>query len=117
MKSVLQAAWLLTVAFGNVIVIIVAKAKAFDSQVITSFKMQIHIYNIISIQEYRIPTMYLFILQASEFFMFGIFMLLDMVLFSFLAYRYKYVKNDNKKSEDMQLEETNTGDRHRNSGE
>lgn len=32
MKSVLQAAWLLTVAFGNIIVIIVAEAKAFDSQ-------------------------------------------------------------------------------------
>ena len=36
MKSVLQAAWLLTVAFGNVIVIIIAEAKAFDSQVFTS---------------------------------------------------------------------------------
>ena len=33
MKSVLQAAWLLNVAFGNIIVIIVAEAKAFDSQV------------------------------------------------------------------------------------
>jgi len=32
MKSVLQAAWLLTVAFGNIIVIIVAEAKAFDDQ-------------------------------------------------------------------------------------
>jgi len=32
MKSVLQAAWLLTVAFGNIIVIIVAEAKAFDEQ-------------------------------------------------------------------------------------
>ena len=49
--------------------------------------------------------------------MFGIFMLLDMVLFSFLAYRYKYVNNNKEKIEDMQLEETNSGDRHRNSGE
>eukprot|EP00092_Neocalanus_flemingeri_P064379 GFUD01078125.1.p1 GENE.GFUD01078125.1~~GFUD01078125.1.p1 ORF type:complete len:713 (-),score=207.39 GFUD01078125.1:317-2455(-) len=32
MKSVLQAAWLLTVAFGNIIVIIVAEAKAFNDQ-------------------------------------------------------------------------------------
>lgn len=32
MKSVLQAAWLLTVAFGNIIVIIVAEAKAFNEQ-------------------------------------------------------------------------------------
>merc|ERR1712025_59306 len=30
MKSVVQAAWLLTVAFGNIIVICVAKAKALD---------------------------------------------------------------------------------------
>jgi len=32
MKSVLQAAWLLTTAFGNIIVIIVAEAKAFDDR-------------------------------------------------------------------------------------
>jgi len=75
MKSVLQAAWLLNVAFGNIIVIIVAEAKAFDS-------------------------------QASEFFMFGIFMLIDMALFSFLAYRYKYVKDVKKETEEIQLEET-----------
>ena len=33
MKSVLQAAWLLTVAFGNLIVILIAHAKAFNDQV------------------------------------------------------------------------------------
>ena len=32
MKSVLQAYWLLTVAFGNIIVIVVAEAKAFNDQ-------------------------------------------------------------------------------------
>ncbi|XP_017145502.1 peptide transporter family 1 isoform X3 [Drosophila miranda] len=32
MKSVLQACWLLTVAFGNVIVVVVAELKIFDSQ-------------------------------------------------------------------------------------
>merc|ERR1719220_491601 len=32
MKSVLQAFWLLTVAFGNIIVIFVAEAKAFSDQ-------------------------------------------------------------------------------------
>jgi len=56
MKSVLQAAWLLTIAFGNVIVIIVAEAKAFN--------------------------------QAGEFFMFACLMLVDMLLLTFLAYRY-----------------------------
>ena len=33
MKSVLQAGWLLTTAFGNLIVVIIAEAKFFDSQV------------------------------------------------------------------------------------
>ena len=55
MKSVLQACWLLTVAFGNIIVIIVAEAKAFN--------------------------------QAGEFFMFAILMILDMIVFAWLAYR------------------------------
>nr|CAD7264422.1 unnamed protein product [Timema shepardi] len=32
MKSVLQSGWLLTVAFGNLVVIIIAEAKFFDSQ-------------------------------------------------------------------------------------
>lgn len=32
MRSVMQAAWLLTVAFGNLIVIVVAEAKAIDRQ-------------------------------------------------------------------------------------
>ncbi|XP_037932215.1 peptide transporter family 1-like [Teleopsis dalmanni] len=32
MKTVLQACWLLTVAFGNVIVVIIAEAKIFNSQ-------------------------------------------------------------------------------------
>ena len=34
MKSVLQACWLLTVAFGNVIVVVIAEARFFKSQVI-----------------------------------------------------------------------------------
>merc|ERR1719509_391783 len=56
MKSVVQAAWLLAVAGGNIIVIIVASAKLLG--------------------------------QASEFFMFGVLMILDMFLLMFLAYRY-----------------------------
>lgn len=35
MKSVLQAAWLLTVAFGNVIVVFLAEFKIFEEQVIS----------------------------------------------------------------------------------
>ncbi|XP_019637128.1 PREDICTED: solute carrier family 15 member 1-like isoform X1 [Branchiostoma belcheri] len=37
MKSVLQAAWLLTVAFGNVIVLIVAEARLIEDQAIEFF--------------------------------------------------------------------------------
>ncbi|XP_011187897.2 peptide transporter family 1 isoform X2 [Zeugodacus cucurbitae] len=58
MKSVLQACWLLTVAFGNVIVVIIAELKLFDS-------------------------------QASEFFLFAGLMFVDMIIFMFVAYRYK----------------------------
>lgn len=58
MKSVLQACWLLTVAFGNVIVVIIAELKLFDS-------------------------------QASEFFLFAGLMFADMIIFMFVAYRYK----------------------------
>ncbi|XP_005182724.1 peptide transporter family 1 isoform X1 [Musca domestica] len=58
MKSVLQACWLLTVAFGNVIVVIVAEAKIFKS-------------------------------QANEFFLFAGLMFADMIVFMWVAYRYK----------------------------
>ena len=63
MKSVLQAAWLLTVAFGNIIVIIVAEAKAFEE-------------------------------QASEFFMFAGLMLVDTLIFIWLAWRYEMITSD-----------------------
>lgn len=35
MKSMCQAAWLLTVAFGNIVVVIIAESSAFDNQVRT----------------------------------------------------------------------------------
>jgi len=58
MKSVIQACWLLTVSFGNVIVIIIAEAKIFES-------------------------------QAYEFFLFAGLLFVDMLIFAYLAYRYK----------------------------
>jgi dipeptide/tripeptide permease len=39
MKSILQACWLLTVAFGNVIVVVIAEAKFFESQVFKSLSI------------------------------------------------------------------------------
>lgn len=59
MKSVLQACWLLAVAFGNIIVVIVAEVNFFDS-------------------------------QASEFFLFAGCMVLNVMLFIWLASRYTY---------------------------
>ena len=56
MKSVVQAAWLLTIAGGDLIVICVAEAKLFSE-------------------------------QASEFFMFAGLMLVDTIIFIFLAWR------------------------------
>ena len=56
MKSVVQAAWLLTIAVGDLIVICVAEAKLFSE-------------------------------QASEFFMFAGLMLVDTIIFIFLAWR------------------------------
>ncbi|XP_036320046.1 peptide transporter family 1-like [Rhagoletis pomonella] len=58
MKSVLTACWLLTMAFGNLIVVIIAELSLFDS-------------------------------QADEFFLFAGLMFVDMIVFMFVAYRYK----------------------------
>lgn len=59
MKSVLQAFWLLTVTFGNIFVVIIAKVKVFDT-------------------------------QSGEFFLFAGLMALNIILFIFLAKKYKY---------------------------
>ncbi|CAH1963976.1 unnamed protein product [Acanthoscelides obtectus] len=60
MKSLLQACFLLTTAFGNLIIVIIESFKFFD-------------------------------LQSSNFFLYTVLMILDMVLFGILAMRYKYV--------------------------
>lgn len=59
MKSVLQAFWLLTVTFGNIFVVIIAKIKVFDT-------------------------------QSGEFFLFAGLMALNILLFIYLAKKYKY---------------------------
>ncbi|XP_031627531.1 peptide transporter family 1-like [Contarinia nasturtii] len=59
MKSVLQAFWLLTVTFGNIFVVIIAKVKVFDT-------------------------------QSGEFFLFAGLMALNILLFIYLAKKYKY---------------------------
>ncbi|GFY77018.1 peptide transporter family 1 [Trichonephila inaurata madagascariensis] len=71
MKSIVQAAWLLTVAFGNLIVMIIAKLSLFEK-------------------------------KSYEIFLFAVLMGLDMLLFSIMAYFYKY-KDDKNKSSKLEL--------------
>ncbi|XP_044269390.1 peptide transporter family 1 isoform X4 [Tribolium madens] len=66
MKSVLQAAFLLTSAFGNLIIVIIESAKIFDK-------------------------------QSYDFFLFAGLMVLDMIVFAFMAKNYKYVDNSGNK--------------------
>ncbi|KAF5306063.1 hypothetical protein FQA39_LY09041 [Lamprigera yunnana] len=61
MKSVLQACWLLTTAFGNLIVVIIESIEPFHD-------------------------------QSKTFFLYAGIMFADMIIFSLMAMRYKYVK-------------------------
>ncbi|XP_023243608.1 peptide transporter family 1-like isoform X2 [Centruroides sculpturatus] len=70
MKSVVQAAWLLTTAFGNLIVMIIAELELFER-------------------------------QSYEFFMFACLMILDMLIFAFMAYNYKYVEETSETTSEM----------------
>lgn len=63
MKSVLQAIWLMTVAFGNVVDMIISGSSIIED-------------------------------PAIEFFVYACLMFIVMIVFVFLAYRYKYVDRD-----------------------
>lgn len=63
MKSVLQACWLLTVAVGNLIVVLVTENRFFEN-------------------------------PANESYLFGFLMLLDILLFVYLAKRYRPITTD-----------------------
>lgn len=97
MKSVMQAAWLLTVSFGNLIVVIIAEAKFFERQVGTNFLVFLNLFHIIIIIFFPDGGMFLLakygivFLQSMEFFLFAALMYVDMVVFAALAVRYKYV--------------------------
>jgi hypothetical protein len=73
MKAVMQAIWLMVVAFGNLIDIIVISAQSEDPNAGLS--------------------------QAQEFFMFAGIMAIAVVLFILMSWNYKYVE-DEKKEED-----------------
>ncbi|XP_049885461.1 peptide transporter family 1 [Pectinophora gossypiella] len=73
MKSVLQSVWLLTVAFGNLIVVLIVEGNFLDA-------------------------------QWKEFFLFAGLMLIDMLIFMLMAFRYKYVELRSS-TEDLAVEE------------
>ncbi|XP_028177240.1 peptide transporter family 1-like isoform X1 [Ostrinia furnacalis] len=74
MKSVLQSVWLLTVAFGNLIVVLIVEGNFLDA-------------------------------QWKEFFLFAGLMLIDMFIFTAMAFRYKYVKLQSSTEALPQVEE------------
>ncbi|KAI8430769.1 hypothetical protein MSG28_000931 [Choristoneura fumiferana] len=73
MKSVLQSVWLLTVAFGNLIVVLIVEGNFLDA-------------------------------QWKEFFLFAGLMLIDMLIFTSMAFRYKYAR-PRSSTEDLAVEE------------
>ncbi|XP_054275603.1 peptide transporter family 1-like isoform X2 [Macrosteles quadrilineatus] len=72
MKSLISAAWLLTTAFGNLIVVIVAEVQFFESQV-------------------------------HEFILFAVLMVIDMVIFIFMALNYKYYNPNSNSSSSKEI--------------
>jgi phosphotransferase system glucose/maltose/N-acetylglucosamine-specific IIC component len=80
MKSVVLAAYLLTSAFGHLIVLMVAEFKPFES-------------------------------QATEFFMFTGLLFVDMIIFSVMAYFYKFVdiaaQERERENEELKKEQEN----------
>lgn len=80
MKSVMQSAWLMTVAFGNLIDVIIAGAKLFDK-------------------------------QYKEFFLFAGLMYLDMIIFSYMAYKYVPADHSVEAKEDEDEKDENNDDK------
>ena len=77
MKALCQSAWLLTVAFGNLVVVIIAESSIFENQVSL---IHHHLYTPMSL------------LQAYEFFFFaGSIEVCLPQLFAGMSYFYKYV--------------------------
>ncbi|XP_032527028.2 peptide transporter family 1 [Danaus plexippus] len=79
MKSVLTSVWLLTVAFGNLIVVLIVEGKFLDA-------------------------------QWKEFFLFAGLMMLDMFIFTSMAFRYKYVEYKSS-TEELAVEEIKLPDK------
>ena len=107
-----QAMWLLTFAFGNVIVIIIAESSFFESMVSKS----VHVYILpimlawmIVYDYYVIPSHWhvlieLVSIQVIEFFFFAGLIFVVTIIFAIMSFFYKYVdlsdREDNPMSRD-----------------
>lgn len=81
MKSVLTGCWMLTIAFGNLIIVFIAEASFFNEQVSFGFL----------ILDFLLTQKFNFISQKWEFLMFAIVMWVAMAIFAVLAYFYKSI--------------------------
>lgn len=95
MKAMCQAVWLLTVASGNFIVLIIAESSAFTNQVCVILAL------LCTCQVFDIACF-----QALEFFFFAILIGAVTILFAIMAFFYKYVtlsdkKDDSQKTDDI----------------
>lgn len=88
MKSLLQAGWLLSVAFGNLIVVIVKGAHPFERLV----SNQLYILFLALISIFTFHMIYLFISQVYEIFLYAGLMAVVMVIFAVMTIFYKYVE-------------------------
>ncbi|XP_018571394.1 peptide transporter family 1 isoform X2 [Anoplophora glabripennis] len=77
MKSLMTACFLLTTAFGNLIIVIIESAKIFDK-------------------------------QSNDFFLYTGLMVVDILLFTFLAMRYTYVIPEDTETEELNREDAET---------
>lgn len=88
MKSVLQAGWLMTVAFGNVIVLIVAEGGGMEQ--VSNFCKHLHDFA----QDGKTLIPWFCDFQWAEFLLFAGLLVAVSIIFSIMAFFYTYVDPD-----------------------
>lgn len=89
MKCLVQAAWLITIAFGNLCIVLIELANPFTKQVTSNTKKLIQ----------KIGQMEFLYFQHLTCLLYSIILLLDMGVFAILAVKYKYVTPSNEAEE------------------
>ena len=108
MKSCIMAAWLLTVSFGNLIVVILTGVKLTDDMVRNN--LLYCLFSVSCCAQIRPVSSYLLrliffemiqlLLQAQEFIFFAVFLAIVSAIFSVMAYFYKYVNYGSSRGEE-----------------